>query len=526
MKDLPTGIQNIEEILSGNFVYVDKTGLAHKLITNAKHYFLSRPRRFGKSLFVSALKQIFEGNKDLFKGLKIHDSNYDWTSYPVLHFDFSRMPNGSPEELKLGLMETIKNMARQNNVSVKGSSLQILLQALVESVAGASKAVVLVDEYDHPIINKLSNATIAEKNRDELKGFFDTLKSLDNYIKFTFITGVSKFSQVSLFSGPNYLTDITMDEEYSCLLGYTEDEVKKYFSEHIKQIVRKRQQTSIQSSEKEILEEVRLWYNGYRFSKEPSSVYNPFSTLKFMKSGNPESYWYSSGTPSFLIDQIKKHPKEAVPLSGVTALKTDLMDISDLEKVDITALMFQTGYLAVQDYRASGLYHLGFPNEEVKQAFMGSLVKCFTDVVPSSSTKYQELLETQNLKRFFENIQSLFACFPYHLFTKANEATYQGMLLAILKGMGFDVHAEFMTNLGRIDLFLESVDISYIFECKLDISAKQALSQIEQKKYYEQFSNQDKNIGLIGINFSSKDRNIAEWEGKLLSASGEVIRDL
>lgn len=527
MKNLPTGIQNITEILNGNFVYVDKTGLAHKLITSGKHYFISRPRRFGKSLFVSTLKQIFKGNRGLFKGCAINNCNYNWSEHPILHLDFAQISAHNCAALKADLKDVLLELADRYGEPLEGPSLQAQLRRLIKTLAQKhGKVVILVDEYDKPIINNLKNIELAEANRDLLKEVFETLKSLDEYIKFTFITGVSKFSQVSLFSGPNYLKDITMVDSYAEMFGYTDNEVRECFANHIKRIANKRLDLGVKATEEDVIDEIRTWYNGYRFSKDPISVYNPFSTLNFMESGYAEGYWYSSGTPSFLIDEIKKHPQSAIPLSGATASKSDLMDISDFAKIDVTALMYQTGYLTVQDYTSSGLYRLGFPNEEVRQAFLGSLVRCFTDIAPGKATKYQELFETKDLGQFFEKIKSFIASFPPHLFTKATESTYQGMLLAILKGMGFDVHAEHYTNLGRIDLVIETSNITYILECKLDKSAEAALAQIENKKYFERSTQNEKSIGLIGINFSSRDRNISQWEGKLISHSGDFLHKL
>ncbi len=523
MKKLPIGIQSIEKILAKNeYIYVDKTSYIKKLIDgDSPHYFLSRPRRFGKSLFISTLKELFQGNKELFKTCQIYQTDYDWQPYPILRIDFSRISNRNPELFEAGLKESLINKAKSCGFSIQGVSMQSLLGSLIKGLTKDARLVVLVDEYDHPIINNLDNLPVAEQNRDLLKEFYATLKSSDDYIHFTFITGVSKFSQVSLFSGPNYLTDITMNKGYACMLGYTEDEVKRYFEKHIQQLADKRK-----LSEDEITNELRLWYNGYRFSKDPASVYNPFSTLNYMSIGEPKSYWYRTGTPSFLIDQVHKYPQNLVPLSGATASENALLDISSFDQVDLTALMFQTGYLTVQDYTTSGLYRLGLPNKEVTQAFMESLAKCFAEVSLAEAANFQELLASNQLTTFFEKIKTLFASFPYHLFIQASEATYQGMLLALLKGMGFNASAECSTNLGRIDLEIETPATTYVLECKLDHNADEALGQIKQTKYFEKYLQRSKEVALIGLNFSSKDRNIGSWKGELLSAEGKSLSTL
>ena len=529
MKKLPLGIQSIDKILAkGEYIYVDKTNYIKKLIdAGSPHYFLSRPRRFGKSLFVSTLEEVFKGNKELFRGLQIYNSDYQWAPHPILHFDFSLIESTTPAVLRQGLHETLEDVASCYGLTTSGSSLKSQLKRLVTSlVAKGGNVVVLVDEYDQPIINHLSNLEIAEANREVLRSFFGALKGLDAQIEFTFITGVSKFSQVSVFSGLNNLTDITMEEDYACMLGYTEDEIKKYFSEHVKYLVSKRACNNTQTSEIEILDELRSWYNGYRFSKNPASVYNPFSTLNFMSIGEPKSYWYRTGTPSFLIDQVRKYPQNLVPLSGATASENSLLDISSLDQVDLTALMFQTGYLTIQEYTTSGLYRLGLPNKEVEQAFTESLAKCFADVNPAEAANLQDILASHQITVFFEKLKALFASFPYHLFVQATEATYQSMLLALLKGIGFNARAECSTNLGRVDLEIETSTATYIFECKLDYSANKALSQIKKTKYFEQYLQRDKDVILIGLNFSSKDRNIGEWKAELLSADGQELKEL
>lgn len=292
MKKLPIGIQNISKILDNqDYIYVDKTVFAWQLIEEGTpYYFMSRPRRFGKSLFLSTLEEIFRGNKELFQGCHIYHTDYDWEKYPVLLFDFSRIAAESGEAFKLNLQEFIDKLAKSNGISISGSSMQMRLENLIESLAKTNRVVILVDEYDSPIINNLKNLEVAQENRDILKAFFTTLKSLDKYLKFTFATGVSKFSQVSLFSGPNNLKDITMDPRYAAMMGYTGEEIKHSFSEYIQSIIQKRKDQGKNPSTDDILEEVREWYNGYRFSKEPTYVYNPFSTLNYMDEKEATSY--------------------------------------------------------------------------------------------------------------------------------------------------------------------------------------------------------------------------------------------
>ncbi|MEM7176022.1 MAG: AAA family ATPase, partial [Chlamydiota bacterium] len=345
MKKLPIGIQSIVEILEEKQLYVDKTLLAKQLIDEGKHYFLSRPRRFGKSLFVNTLEHIFKGNKELFKGCQIYESNYDWQEYPVIHFDFSQILNKTSKKLETGLEESLQDIAEFYGISIAGSSVQTQLKRLIVNLAKKNKVVVLIDEYDKPIINNLNKLEVAQQNRDLMRDFFGVLKGLDQYLKFTFFTGVSKFSQVSIFSGLNNLTDITMNPKYATLMGYTEEEVKRDFKEYVEETAKERGQKA-----PSILSQLRKWYNGYRFTEEATSVYNPYSTLRFLSEHKPQSYWYATGTPSFLIDQVKKHPQSVVMLKGLKVSKAMLSDISKLDRIDLAALMFQTGYLTIKDY--------------------------------------------------------------------------------------------------------------------------------------------------------------------------------
>ena len=522
MKKLPIGIQDIQKILTqGAYVYVDKTGFAYQLIDEGiPYYFLSRPRRFGKSLFVNTLKQIFQGNKKLFKQCQIYESDYDWQEYPVLHFDFSQIAHRTPEEFLSELHAELNSIAKLNKIEIEGPTIQFQLRVLIKELAKRNRVVVLIDEYDKPIIDHLSRFEVAEQNRDLLRRFFGTLKGLDEYLKFTFFTGVSKFSQVSIFSGLNNLTDITMEPDYGTLMGYTEKEMKENFSEHLENVAQVRGM-----QEEEILEEMREWYNGYSFCEKILKVYNPFSTLRFFKSKKSQSYWYSSGTPSFLIEQVKTHPQSIIPLSGTTASGEQLSDISEVTQIDLAALMFQTGYLTIVAYNAvTHRYVLDFPNKEVKKAFFETLIQHFAKIDASLSSECQKALNTHHLDLFFHKIQSVIASFPYQLFIKASESTYHGILLGILKGMGLQAHGERATNRGRIDIVIETDTTSYLIELKLDIRAEKALDQVRNKKYYEQFLYQKKPLLLLGVSLSSESKNISAWKGLLFSEGGNLLK--
>ena len=517
-------MQSIHKILANQeYIYVDKTGFIKNLLDEGSpHYFISRPRRFGKSLFVSTLEHIFKGNKELFKGCQIYESDYDWQEYPVIHFDFSQIANMSYQEFLYGLSLELNRICQLNNISIKEHPLQFQLKLIVEELAKKNKVVVLVDEYDKPIINNLDNLEVAKQNRNLMRDFFSTLKGLDKYLKFTFFTGVSKFSQVSIFSGLNNLDDITMDAQYATMMGYTEEEILKNFEEHLHNTSVKKKE-----SKEKILDEIRKWYNGYRFSKEEKTVYNPFSTLKFFAKQEIEEYWYSSGTPSFLIDQVKTRPQSIVPLSGTAVSKAQLSDISETTQIDLAALMFQTGYLTIIAYNSvTNRYILGFPNEEVKRAFFETLIQHFAKINPDLSSECQNALNTRNLDLFFHKIRSTMASFPYQLFIKASESTYHGILLGIFKGMGLQAHGERATNRGRIDIVIETDNTFYLIELKLDSTVEKALDQVGDKRYYEPFLYQAKQLLVVGVNLSSASKNISKWRALLFSESGTLLQTL
>lgn len=524
MKKLPIGIQNIKEILLEGQLYVDKTGLIKDLIDSGKYFFMSRPRRFGKSLFLSTLEQIFSGNKELFKEQAIYQSDYNWEEHPILYLDFSRLMHPSAEDLTKSLLEALVKQAKAHGISIEGSSVQITLEALIEGLAKRNRVVVLIDEYDYPMINQLKNPSVAEGNRDILKGFYATLKSLDRYIRFTFVTGISKFSQVSLFSGPNNLTDITMNPKYATLMGYTEDEIHTYCQAHLQEVAKERNQTVDQT-----LKEIANWYNGYRFTEAELSVYNPYSTLRYLSEKKPKSFWYSTGTPSFLIDQVRKHPESALPLREAVSDESQLSDISRLDEIDLVALMFQTGYLTISGYDThQDYFSLDFPNEEVKQAFFSSLIKDFGGINPVEiSRDAKELFkefETLQLEAFFDRINHQLAKAPYQLLAEAKESVYHLLLYIILEKSGFDLLAEVATSVGRIDLVITLKDRICILELKLDQSPDVALAQIESKQYCSRYIHQKKEILALGVSFSSKSRSIQSWKGELFSESGEKLK--
>lgn len=510
VKKLPIGIQSIEKIIKDDYVYVDKTLLIYKLITENPYYFLSRPRRFGKSLLVSTLKAIFNGEKELFQDCHIYSTDYKWEKHPIIHLDFTQILTSSTEDLEASLKRKLESIAKSYNKSITMSSLQEGFINLIERLSEIGKVVVLVDEYDKPLIDNLSSLEVAQANRDLLRGFFGVLKGLDDYLKFVFVTGVSKFSQVSLFSGINHLQDITINPKYATLAGYTEEEIGLFFKEHLAAIEQKQKKTP-----QAIVELMRYWYNGYGFSREKATVYNPFSTLFFLENGEINNYWFQTATPTFLINLIKKQTYPLDQISGIQVGDT-IFNSHELEKISLISLMWQTGYLTIKNYDPSTrLYYLDYPNEEVKVSFLEYLSESITNMPIPQATGYARecslALHNGNLEEFFTKLKIFFADIPYDMHV-SKEKYYQTIFYVIAKLIGLDTQLEIKTNVGRIDMTVITDKLVYIFEFKIDASAEEALKQINDKKYFEKYLDKKKKLILVGVNFDTKERNIAEWK--------------
>ena len=533
MKNLPIGIQTIQEIITNGYIYVDKTQFALELIKEGKHYFLSRPRRFGKSLFVSTLKEIFKGNKALFEGCHIAESNYDWKPYPVLLLNFGDIKNKTPEKLEVDLRDTLNTIGEEQGIEVVKPSLESHLKALIKALAKNGRVVILIDEYDKPLIDHLHNQEVAEGNRQLLQDFFGVLKNLDEYIKFTFITGVSKFSKVSLFSGANHLNDISMSVQYAAMMGYTQEELTEYFGQHIQAITQERNAQGQSTNEEEVLAEIKDWYNGYRFSKAESYVYNPFSTLKYLAEKEAESYWFATATPTFLVEELKKRPQEVTSLSQMLATQKDLSDISKITRITLPALLFQTGYLTIEDYDVKlKAYQLGFPNKEVREALFGAMLEELAEgkvkllEVSSMADKLLASLNDLEMDTFIDIIKTHFARIDYHTYQHAKEGFYQAIFMICLELSGIHTQGEIATNKGRIDVLCQLADMFYIFELKVDQRADKAMEQILNQEYSQLCRHQGKQIVVMGVSFSSKKRNIDSWQGELLDENGSLIRKL
>ncbi len=516
MKKLPLGVQTFRDIIKKNYLYLDKTrDIYNFFIDDGKYYFLSRPRRFGKSLLVSTLKEIFSGNKELFKGLWIYDK-IKWQTYPIIHIDFTKISYKTPEVLEKSLEKTVRNIAGHFDILLtEGADYKNAFGELIEKLSEKNKVVLLIDEYDKPIIDKINDKDVAVGNRDVLREFYAVIKATDEYNQFAFITGVSKFSKVSVFSGLKNLTDITVDDQFSTILGCTHEELLHYFDDRLQQLAGEEDRTGW-------IEDIKTWYNGYSWDGK-NFLYNPHSLLHFFRKKQFGNYWFESGSPSWLIKLIGKYNVDITKLENHKAGES-IFSSFDIERMHVVSLLFQTGYLTIKEVIASprqkNFYILSYPNMEVKEAFMedllGDLSSQFADEIAVMVEQLKNALETGNSDDFFKVIRSIFAGLHYDMFVRDREGYYQTVIYLILKLIGINVQAEVETNQGRIDAVVETGDFIYLMEFKLG-TAEEALAQVKEKMYYEKYLASAKTVKLVGVGFDVEQRNIGNYKIEVLS---------
>jgi len=507
-KRLPIGIQTFSEIRCDNHYYVDKTHLAVKLAQEGKHYFLSRPRRFGKSLFLDTLKELFEGNEPLFQGLAAH-TQWDWSvKYPVLRFSFGAGNYATADQLPKIMSEQLRVLETQyaiNNVNETASGRFSALIRHLHQQAG-KQVVILIDEYDKPILDALLHPEVARVNRDFLRGFYGNLKDYDAHIKFSFLTGVSKFSKVSLFSGLNNLYDLTLIPDYATICGYTDSDLDSVFAPELPGLDRNA---------------IREWYNGYHWMGE--GVYNPFDILQLFKNRLFRSYWFETGTPTFLLDLLFQRQVPSLKL-GEMLSSSSMLSSFDVDDITTEALLFQTGYLTIlkEEYvSGQSFYTLGYPNREVYQSLNESLlsvlVKDKSKQVVQSLQLYR-LLEANDFAGLKQLFHGFFASIPYHWYSNNDIQNYEGYYASVFysyfAALGLDVTLEDITNLGRIDMTLKFNQQVYIFEFKVVEIAPEgkALQQIKDRAYADKYRGLQQPIHLLGVEFSKASRNIVGFE--------------
>ena len=519
MKKLPLGIQSFEVMRTRGCVYVDKTEIIHHLVTEGMYYFMSRPRRFGKSLLVSTLRCLFAGRRELFEGLWIAEpGRWDWQPHPVVVIDFNGIALDTPENLRTGLQTTLQEIARTYQLELKTPQLVSQFKELILALyrQTGQPVVVLIDEYDKPLIEHLGKGApglaVAQANRDILRSFFGVLKEANvaAALRFVLLTGVSRFSRVSVFSDLNNLLDISMSEDYAGLLGYTDTELDSYFDEFIMRLA-----TRLDIPKPKARAALARYYDGYRFSEDLLKVYNPFSVLAALQQRALRNYWFTTGTPTFLINLLQEKHYSFSQLEGLEVGEFTFSTF-ELERLTPEALLFQTGYLTIADVEGE-IYTLDYPNQEVKTSFTKALLfaaEAINHKVSSHVLRLSGYLHAGNLKAFFTAMTAIFAALPYDIETKRDEAYFHTIFYLAMSASGGPAQSSSLTNRSRIDMVVTFPDKVYILEFKCNQSAQVALRQIHDQGYAEPYRGSGKQIILLGINFSTELRNVAEWDAK------------
>ena len=513
MEKIATDIYTFEEFRKGGFSYVDKTDSLYAMASgeSGKQFFIARPRRFGKSLAVSTLKSLFQGSREFFTGLAI-EPKWDWSKkWPVLHLDMGSMQAVDVGEFRELLSDHLLDRARELGVdSLSGSTPAILFKRLIDALAARSQdgqMVLLVDEYDKPLLGHLMKPDVAEF-RDALKAFYSVVKTLESKQRFTFITGVSKFSKVSIFSDLNNLNDWTMEARAATLFGYTHEEVLKYFPERIHALAEANGLT-----DEGAFAEVVKWYDGYKFHHKAQLVINPVSLGKCLQNNEFANYWSQTAMPTFLVDMLREKPLD---FSCVDIDEEELGNYEPDNPKGVT-LLFQTGYLTIDKFVQMGSsrrYTLRLPNLEVENSFLKDVVGAYTGQDPSRTSSFAfvagKSLYDHDVPKFLKALKSFFADIPYSLTDRQNEQMWQTIVYVVLRSIGVNVDGEVQTNDGRIDMVVDLPDDIYIVEFKLDRPAAEAMEQIKDKDYAGKYALSGKRINLIGISFSAEKRTIVE----------------
>ena len=510
-KIYPIGIQNFEKIRKGGYFYIDKTALIYKMVKTGSYYFLSRPRRFGKSLLISTLEAYFQGKRELFEGLAMEKLEKDWIKYPILHLDLNTQKYDTPESLEDKLNRTLIEWERLYGAEPAENSLAMRFEGIIQRAYDKTGqlVVILVDEYDKPMLQAIGNEALQKSFRETLKAFYGALKSKDGCIKIGVLTGVTKFGKVSVFSDLNNLDDISMWNEYIELCGISEREIHENLEAELYEFADARGITY-----DKLCAELKECYDGYHFTHNSIGMYNPFSLLNAFKRKEFGSYWFETGTPTYLVKLLKKHHYN---LERMAHEETDaqVLNSIDSESTNPIPVIYQSGYLTIKGYdERFGIYSLGFPNREVEEGFMKFLLPFYAHVdkveSPFEIQKFVREVESGDYDSFFHRLQSFFADTTYELI-RDQEVHYQNVIFILSKLMGFYVKAEYNTSHGRIDMVLQTDKFIYIMEFKLEGTAEEALKQINEKQYALPFEADGRKIFKIGVNFSAKTRNIEKW---------------
>lgn len=507
MRKLPIGIQEFRKLQEDDYIYVDKTRIIYNLLTVSHYNFLSRPRRFGKSLLINTLKELFLGNRELFKGLWIYDKLPDWEPYPVIKISFSNIGHKS-----LGLEAAIENrldsIAKEYNITLTEKVYPLKFDELIRKMAGDRRTVILIDEYDKPIIDYMEDIAMAQKNRDILKNLYSVIKDADSYIRFFMVTGVTKFSQVSIFSDLNNLFDITLDDRYSTLLGWTEEEVQSYFPEYIAQV-----QDKFREIYDDVMPVIREWYNGFSWDGV-NRLYNPVSMMNLFSKRDFRNYWFTTGTPTFLMKQIKKEHYTAFDIED-SYVTTDVLDKYEIGDISLISLLFQTGYLTIINYDSRrGRIQLDYPNREVEEAFSTHILTELTEGKLDKTTgllfEMADTLEQKDLETFIFQLNTLFSGISYSLVIQ-QEKYFHSLFYLVMKLVGYQIDTEVLTIKGRIDAVVQTQSDVFIIEFKINQPSEKAIAQIREKQYPQKYSSSQIPVTLVGINFDTKNNFIDDY---------------
>lgn len=508
----PIGIQNFESLRNDGYFYVDKTALLYRLAKTGRYFFLSRPRRFGKSLMISTLQAYFEGKKELFEGLAIEQLEKEWVKRPVLHIDLNIEKYNTPDSLDKILNDTLVQWEELYGTRPSETSFSLRFAGIIRRACEKSgeRVAILVDEYDKPMLQAIGDVELQKAFRTTLKPFYGVLKSMDGYIKFALLTGVTKFGKVSVFSDLNNLNDISMDDLYVELCGITEKEIHTNFEDELHELA-----DAQKMSYEDVCRELKACYDGYHFVENSIGIYNPFSLLNTFLKMKFGSYWFETGTPSYLVELLKRHNYDLYRMAHEET-NADILNSIDSESTNPIPVIYQSGYLTIKGYDPRfGMYRLGFPNREVEEGFLKYLMPFYANAdkvdSPFQIQKFVNEVETGQVDAFFRRLSSLMADTPYEL-VRDLELHYQNILFIVFKLVGFYVKAEYHTSEGRVDLVLQTDKYTYVMEFKFDSTAEEALRQINEKHYARPFeADTTRTLYKIGINFSSKTRNIEKW---------------
>jgi hypothetical protein len=520
---LPIGIQDFADIRERGFVYVDKTTRVHQLITGSgKSFFLSRPRRFGKSLLCSTIGAIFDGRRDLFgeiagrPALAIDSLDWEWKKYPVLKLDLNAgVYSKGVEELHSVLYSELQAQSEKYGIELERTDAISQFKYLIRKAADKTgeRAVVIIDEYDKPLMNTLEIPSVHDQIREELRGFYGVLKSSDEHLRLVFLTGVTKFSRVSVFSDLNQLTDITLNPRYADICGITQEELERDFEPEIDEVLK---ETS--RNRDEYMENMRLYYNGYRFSEKPLRVYNPFGLLNhFNNDGKFVPYWYETATPNFLVKLVAAQKINIVNMNDLSFRVEDFQKY-DIESIRAVPLLYQTGYLTISGYdEERARYNLDYPNFELRSSFATSLLRQYINVPEERSNalmfKLPDALTDGDVDGAIDALRQFLAVIPYDII-RETENYYQTAVHLIFTMLGFNCRSEVRIAAGRIDALVETRRFVYCFEFKLDKSAEEALAQIDTKEYLLPWTGSGKKLFKVGIDFDHEKRNIGHIKVK------------